>query len=435
MPSSFKIINAPRFVSTDRAGLPAAIAAATPGTVITLTEAGEPYDPNLNAVSKGGYGVCVVLPLDQQVRITTSGGFSGLHFFGGRWSSDEITEVLNSTSNGVDLTGVSKSSWNGCHFIKNNNAFLLKASCSDIVLRRSLMEFSRADHMNIIGSVRVLLTENVMAQNGKGQKLCYFNDGRAPIENISQSSCTAQGGTWEDTAHNDGAQIRGGATDTTVTYNAVSSFEIQGLVNFGTGGGDCNRQLFAHNDLSNVGPWSIWASGLNTEVRDNTVLAAPGFGAPMRLGGTGPNRGGRNTAPNFQNPAGVDLGGSTITGDAVDPPELPQVILPPWAPEVEVPAAQPFDFAPYHLAGGGVRPSGTKTVGQWVTINRGQYAGTEGATWEYRWLRDGDPISGATAQHYQIQSADADSEITAQSRGTNANGTGPWHSYEPFTAE
>ena len=147
-------------------------------------------------------------------------------------------------------------------------------------------------------------------------------------------------------------------------------------------------------------------------------------------------RGGRNTAPNFVNPVGVDLASATINGDTVTAPTAPAIILPAWAPTATVPPATALDFAPYYVGGGGARWAGSPTpptTGTWLTLNRGQWAGTPGATWEFRWLRGGVPITGAEAQTYQVQAGDIGTVLTPQARGINASGTGEWASYSTIS--
>ncbi|RNL52098.1 hypothetical protein D7003_14210 [Arthrobacter oryzae] len=60
--------------------------------------------------------------------------------------------------------------------------------------------------------------------------------------------------------------------------------------------------------------------------------------------------------------------------------------------------------------------AGTAKVGSVLTIKRGTW--TWGTTFKYRWLRNGVPISGATASTYKVRTADRDKKITVQVTGS-----------------
>jgi hypothetical protein len=431
--SNWSVINAPSFQTVAIGGLATAIQSARPGTVITVEEAGPPTALTLSA-TKAGYGVCVSLPPEQIVRVTCNSGASGLHFFGGTFAAATLPSGAPQTDNGLIVnSGASKISVHGAIFDNNQNG-VQSTGGQDIWVNRCSFEVCRSDNTNFVGAQRVALTGNKMRPGARGEKFCYFGDGRAPQENISSSNCSAQGGIWEDTAHNDVMQARGDCWDVTATDNEITAFGSQGLVDFGQGTVEGRKRwLIARNTIMDAFAWGIFVQGNDLDIRDNVVLPSPEASvAPRisagRLSPTDRIFGGRNSAPALTNPAGVDLASPTLNGDAgVVPPEFPRIILPPWAPVVQTaPDAKPL-AAPTAIGTGSIRFHGGSVVtGTWLSVNRGQYTGVSGVTWEYRWLRNGVVIAGQTAQVYQVQAGDVGAEITAEHRGTNSIGTGEW---------
>lgn len=429
---SFDVINAPKYTTVAASGLATAIASARPGEVITVETAGAPIDLNVST-NVGGYGCMVVLPLDQVIRFDQAAAIvNGVHFYGGRWAADIVAGGPGPANDSIGLNTVTKCSWRSAHIAESGNGVFLDSLAADIEFNGCLFEFCRQDYMQVVGVTRMALVNNTFGAGIKGEKTCWFADGRLPVEGQAEGTCTAAGGTWEDTAHNDVAQIRGGSTDVTIIGNTVNN-DAQGFVNFGTGSGDNARILVSENNITVNSNWAISFGGADVEVRDNIASSTDGSAPRIAVSETTVRaRGGRNTAPLFTQPVQVDLDGSSITGDVVNPPALPNIVLPGWAPATPTPTPTPLNFAPYYVNGGGPRWStspAAPSVGDWITINRGQWAGATGATWEFRWLRDGTPISGSTAQVYQVQAADVGAVLTPQARGTNAAGTGDWHSY------
>jgi hypothetical protein len=438
MPSSFILINAPRTVPTTAAGLSTAIVNAKPGDVLVIEEAGDPITLNLNNRQKAGYGVCVQLPIDQKLRVSMSGGTSNIHFFGGNFSADEVTGNTDLANYGLDIaSGCSKISVQGSYFGQNASAIRVN-SASDISITKSRFTISRADHAQTPTTSRMEMSENNFDSGAKGVKLCYFNDGRTPTENISSSNCSVAGGTWEDTSHNDVWQFRTGCADIIAKNNVVNAYLAAGFVTFGTAGPQpLQRCLVQGNVINDSDANAINVSGNHVEISGNTVPASPDATVAPRItlvrSTDGFVRGGQNTAPAFTNPSGVDLASGTINGDAVDSPEPPRIVLPPWAPIVTTPSA--IEAAvPTYILGGGIRPSSpSPSVGTWLTLNRGLWKDVAGVSWEYRWRRDGTPISGATSQIYQVVADDVGTSLDVQCRGINPQGTGDWYTYTART--
>jgi hypothetical protein len=67
--------------------------------------------------------------------------------------------------------------------------------------------------------------------------------------------------------------------------------------------------------------------------------------------------------------------------------------------------------------------SGTPAVGQTLSCSPGTWTGHPTPTYTYAWLRDGVPISGATASTYTVQSADEGNGLTCKVTATNKSGS------------
>lgn len=80
------------------------------------------------------------------------------------------------------------------------------------------------------------------------------------------------------------------------------------------------------------------------------------------------------------------------------------------------------NFAPVNTVAPTVSPSGTQITGTVITASVGTWTGTPTITYEYRWTRNGSPISGAVNNTYTIQAADDGTTIRCEVRGTNAYG-------------
>jgi hypothetical protein len=436
MPSSFILINAPLQVTATMAELVGAILSARPGAVITVPVAVAPFTLNLSGIAKSGYGVCVKLPSNQIVRITATRATSNIHFFGGKISADEVTGERLASNYGLSVeSGCSKISAWGVLFGENVNSIVTNQA-SDIIIDTCRFTLSRADHAQTPATARMQMSNNAFDSGAKGAKFCYYPDGREPDHNISAAVCTANGGIWEDTAHNDIWQFRTGCADIIAINNNCNTFHSQGFVTFGSAGPEpLQRCLVADNIINDAASHGITIAGNDLEVRDNVVATSPSAEVQPRLSvtrspaDTGRVYGGRNTAPIITQPSGVDLESETLNGDVVNPPIPPAIVIPAWAPVYSLPAALP-NTVPARIAGlNGLRPLGTPSVGDWLSVNRGQWTGVDGITWEYRWTRNGTPISGATSQVYQVVADDSGENIGVEVRGTNAVGTGDWYAY------
>lgn len=78
--------------------------------------------------------------------------------------------------------------------------------------------------------------------------------------------------------------------------------------------------------------------------------------------------------------------------------------------------------APVNTVAPTVSPSGTQSTGTVITASVGTWTGTPTITFEYRWTRNGSPITGAVNSTYTIQAADDGTTIRCEVRGTNAYG-------------
>lgn len=418
--SNWKVVNAKSEVTATAATLEAAINQAPPGAVVVVDDVGPPIRLETSA-QKAGYGVCVALPLEQEISADFIGA-SNLHFFGGLW--------VNSGSYGAELINATKISFNGSHVSGSKDGIL--GNAEDVLIRNCLFDTQSADHVHFGGSKRIAVTDNTFTSGAKGLKFCYFGDGRSPINGVGEDACLAQGGSWKDSSHNDIAQMRDGCESVSFLRNNISAYNAQGFVTFSDGpGGVINRLLVAENSWVDAHLWGIYAQGGDIEVRDNTIVGVGGNNSRIRVDriGDGRIRGGRNVAPSFTNPTGVDFGASTINGDeGVLAPESPNIIFPPWAPQIPTPVSAP-PAPPEWYTSGGILYIGTLAAGTWLSLNRGQWTDYQNATYEYRWRKNGVLISGATNQMWQAEAG----TIVAECRGTNSIGTGEWHAYPAIT--
>ena len=76
------------------------------------------------------------------------------------------------------------------------------------------------------------------------------------------------------------------------------------------------------------------------------------------------------------------------------------------------PTASPVDSTSPGLAG-------TPAVGQTLTCSTGTWAGTPAPTFTYQWLRNGQPISGATDAAYLVQAGDLGRKLACQVMASN----------------
>ncbi|MFN6976504.1 MAG: LamG-like jellyroll fold domain-containing protein [Gemmobacter sp.] len=434
--STFRIINAPK-QTTVAAGpaVAAAIQAARPGEVVTVT-AGDPFFLRLADFSKPGLGVTVVFPASQIYKLQLL-RVSGLNFRGGHISRDLTAAFFTGDMpvNGADIVSSSRITIEKAFFSLNNNGVLLQ-DAQDIRIADCVFETYKSDAINAgVASTRIAISGNRILKTGRGNKFCYYNDGRPPVFNVGSGACVSGGGVWADAAHNDAMQMVGFCSNVTIEDNFVDA-AVQGFVNFdGQAFSQTDRILVANNVLNGIYIHGINIAGDDVEIRDNSATGASDSYANIRIAratrtgqGTARVRGGRNTADgSFINAEGVDLGGATVTGDDVTPPAPPAVYSPPWAPALADPAPSPFGL-PFRLSSSLLYANTPRVAGVYVSAQPGQWV-HEPTSFEYRWRR-GDYnaaiIPGANAGVYQIQAGDG-FLLSCEARGTNAIGTSDWY--------
>lgn len=82
----------------------------------------------------------------------------------------------------------------------------------------------------------------------------------------------------------------------------------------------------------------------------------------------------------------------------------------------------PVAQAPVNTSAPVISPDGNQVVGTLFTSGNGSWFATRPLTFEYRWTRNGTPISGATSQTYTSVSADLGQTLRCEVRATNAFG-------------
>ncbi len=451
--SNATIINAPLTVNVaDAAGITGALVTARPGTIINLTTTVSPFSLSIPAgTEKAGMGVFILLPQAQKFRLAAT-GVKGVSIIGGTGAADEILGTTASNNYTVELNNCERVGVYGTIFDQAASAVRMVGG-TDFAIENCVMDKIRNDSIGGINARRIRIRNNRFLAGIVGEKFCHFNDGRNPVEGISEDACTALGGRWIDTGHADDMQLRSAGLgnhcrDLTITDNFMTGSK-QCIVNFGADGPDYwERVLIARNNLSLIDAVpAIYSRGMDTEVIDNVVTIAPNGLTPRifneRLNVSDRIRAGRNVAPGFTGPtvgaANVVPDGPTVTGDVVLPPVLPNLHVPQWAmPFISRPADPQQNIAPYWVESGGIvwYDSPTPPVaGMTLSIRRGRWAGYIGATWAFTWLRNGTPIGGQTQQRYVLQvGVDVPGTvITATCQGTNATGTGPVKTYDAVT--
>ncbi len=429
---SWSIINAPKFTSVAITGLAAAIAAARPGEVITVATAGGPLTLNLSGVRIAGYGVCVLLPLDQQVRVIFD-NCSNIHFFGGRWCSDLVSGSQTSTNQGFRFDSLTdKVSLHGGKLDRNFVGFRVDGS-KDIWLNGCVFEVNRGDQTFWKGAQRIAMTGNTFGKTADGLKICYYQDGREPRTDLNSAECTASGGTWADSTHNDVAQVQYECQDVTIRDNVSVATGAQGFISFGDATPNSDnvyRAEIVRNRLEGANSHGINFRGTDLRIVDNVVLSNPDAefqpGVTAYRFGAGGVRGGRNSAPQITSPSGVDLASAVENGDPVTAPEFPRIVLPPWRPATPVPTLTP-PGPPYYLSAGAIWPAGNPTVGTYLSVQYGGWVNVEGISFAFRWTRNGVVIPGATTPLYRVAAPDtAGTIIGVEIQATNPFGSSAW---------
>jgi hypothetical protein len=82
----------------------------------------------------------------------------------------------------------------------------------------------------------------------------------------------------------------------------------------------------------------------------------------------------------------------------------------------------PVAQAPVNTSPPVISPEGNQVIGTLFTANSGSWFATRPLTFEYRWTRNGTPISGATSQTYTSVTADEGQTLRCEVRATNAFG-------------
>jgi hypothetical protein len=70
-----------------------------------------------------------------------------------------------------------------------------------------------------------------------------------------------------------------------------------------------------------------------------------------------------------------------------------------------------------------INPNGNVVIGTLFTSSNGSWYATKPLTFEYRWTRNGTPISGATSQTYTSVTADEGQTLRCEVKATNAFGS------------
>ena len=414
------------------ASLRAAITTAVAGDVIYVA-AGAPLDLNLNGVAKSDPGVTIVFPPEQVFSIIAS-GLSNIHIRGGKCSANIAKGISNLNTNwGIRLADSSKFSIAGTYFTEGKMGISM-LRCFDVVIQRNLFADHFNDAMNASGMTRGIIENNETTLGAKSEKMCFFDDGRQPIDGISAFACVEQGGEWRDAAHTDGIQVLGSCADILIKGNTFRLNEAQGVVAFGVGSSFSQRIQIEDNLIENASGNSINFTGDNILVIDNQINDSPDVSVKPRLAlarfaVADRVAGGRNiVGPNIPvtNPAGVDLVGAGITGDTITPPTPPIIAFPTGTPASVLPPVPPVGLAG-QLTKGAFRFIGELGAGTYLSIFRGSWTDAVNPTWEYRFYKDGVLIPGATSRVFQIPPGyGPETVLHAEVRAITAAGTSPW---------
>lgn len=444
------------FTNVSINGLRSAMFSAQSGDVITQTGgAGAPLLLNLDGLNVADPGIAVVFDPAQVVQIIHyATPAAGISFYGGILSGDTVAGNDTGFNPGVKLlSGSSRIAFRGARFNNSLYAFSSSGAVTDIDLDSCRWDYNRNDCIQLPDPARVRVNNCGGGELIAGAKFCYFNDGRAPIENIDGPTCTAQGGQWQDTDHSDFMQFygtnSGTALDITITNNAVK-FIGQGFNTYsgysGLNGAVARRVKIWNNTIQVPAYDGIAFYGDQFDVRDNICSVHPDYPTftDQRIT-IGPDTGvstvnaygGRNSANivSVASPAtACNLASTSYNGAAVTAAELPRMTIPAWFPSMPSRPAAPTITSPPQSAEGGPTVSffTTPDVGIWLSCNRRKWRDANAATFEFRWKKNGIVVTGNSA-NYQVQSGDAGSIITAEVRGTTGLGTGSWASTPNIT--
>jgi len=422
---------APLAVSATRDTLAAAIAAARPGTTITVATAGANLALALSGAAKADPGVCVVLPVDQTVYLTVAGD-TGIWFEGGTFAADWSVGETGGAF-GVNMAiGSGRLSINGARFGKSQNCFYASGA-TDVILTNSVLEFPRSDAIQLNATSRFRWQASTTGDQFVGTQICYFTDGTTPVLGTSQAQCTTLGGTWQDGAHADLFQAFNGCTDIVID-DIEADFIGAGIVSYGTGA-TWNRADVTNCVLNTYTTGAIDIIGTNLRIVSNTVGIHPTAGAagPIRMevekiDGAATVRAGLNAVTGVGSvmifPAGINPAAAENGDTVTAPTPVTGMTRPDWFPTAATPSPSPI-AAP---VSGGEKPficgaATTAVVGDYLTCGRGQWSGSGGATYAFRWTRDNTPISGATSSVYQVQAADSPSTVRCEVQATNSAGS------------
>lgn len=478
MANTFTIAGAPKLTNVmTEAALKAAISAAKPGEVITLTQTVTPFALTLDK-PKASPGICVVLPQDQKVALTLAARELRTELIGGTITNHPTTVTSSASKYSVFLTGASHFAIRGGTIGLAENICVSGSLASDFVFEALQLEWPTVDFFQLGGCSRAILKNLFARKMIKGQKMRWFSDGRAPVDNVGQQANPGvTNGWWDDTQHNDGAQIRSNATSgntnaTSTTAVPSTDFVLDnidmwilgaGLVNYDYNpyndlGKHSNERMIVKNcDIRSVDVGAINYSGKDIALYDNKFGSHPTSPGPSQVKialKRFPNdpssriRGGNNVAvvnpntpgdaPYFDSP--IDLAGAPNGDATVDPiPPAFGVNRLPWAPSFSRPAYADYTGAPvvmvapkvYWWTGSATMDSTVAaqsqvapSTGTWLTVGQGATMGFENSTGEYQWKANGTVVG--TGRTYQVKAADSGKTITAETRRTNTNGTGPW---------
>ncbi len=276
------------------ATLAAAIAAAQPGAVLTLTPGS---DCPAITVRNHHKAKPVTLVLDgAAIRGLTFWNSSGFIVKGGTLSEPTYKAYagrLRDGSHSITFEGVT---------FTDAVRGLVMGGAHDVVVRNSDFFGLKSDGINVVSSQRVTLADNRIGGMDYTPSRCVLTD-ESVIKSISKAKCKGKGGAWTDGHHPDGIQLWGpGLADITIERNRLNG-AMQGIVFFGSTKGVPPTRVTIRDNHVRIANFSWGISAYDqTELTltDNDVDRLPGNTYKIKVlakGSTGTICG--NTSPSF----------------------------------------------------------------------------------------------------------------------------------------